>query len=121
MNTASAGSRPTRLFVLWVLACLLAGCVNPNYIGVQDTGTVQGRVVDAVTLKPIANAIVSVNSITNIHTSADGTFTLPGVPIGAQTVTIYQNGYQTSTTQVEVAKGQMSSIDVISLQPAVQQ
>ena len=64
--------------------------------------------------KPIANAIVSVNSLVNKHTLADGTFSLEGVPTGAQTVTVYQNGYQTSTTQVQVAKGQQSDAGVIT-------
>ena len=121
MTSATIAPRTSRLIALWALACLLAGCVNPNYIGVQDTGTVSGRVVDAVTLKPIANAIVSVNSITNKHTLADGTFSLEGAPIGTQTVTVYQNGYQTSTTQVVVSKGQTSDAGVISLQPTPQQ
>ena len=108
-----------RSFAVLALAAA-AGCVNPNAIGVQDTGSVYGRVIDATSQQPVANAIVSVNSVLNQKTSADGTFNIQNVPIGTQTLTIYANGYQTNTVQVVVTKGIASPTGLISLTPTTQ-
>jgi hypothetical protein len=96
----------------------LAACVNPNAIGVQDTGSVYGRVIDATSQQPIAGAIVSVNAVLNQKTSAAGTFNIQAVPIGTQTLTIYANGYQTNTVQVVVTKNNASDAALVSLTPA---
>lgn len=104
---------------LLAIALLLAGCVNPNAIGVQQTGSISGRVIDANTQQPIFGAIVSVNSLTSVKSDASGVFTLARVPIGVQTLTIYANGYQTQTVPgVSVAQNQTSEVGLISLQPA---
>jgi|HubBroStandDraft_6_1064221.scaffolds.fasta_scaffold939961_2 hypothetical protein len=118
MTTYVPHARLSRRLAIGALAALLAGCVNPNAIGLQDTGTVYGRVADATTQQPIANAIVTINSLLNQKTNANGVFSIANVPIGTQTVTVYQNGYQTATVQVQVVKGQQSDAGLISLQPA---
>ena len=75
------------------LALALAGCANPNLIGVQDYGSVPGRVFDATTNQPIANAIVSVGSLVTGHTDGTGAFNLVNVPVGTQLVNVTANGY----------------------------
>src|SRR5690242_14658418 len=69
-----------------------AGCVNPNAIGVQDSGSIFGRVVDATNQQPIVNAIVSVNSLLTQKTGAGGAFNIGRVPVGTQSLTVYANG-----------------------------
>ena len=101
--------------MLWAAA----GCVNPNAIGVQDTGSIYGRVIDARTEQPIVNAIVSVNSVLNQKTGANGAFSISNVPVGTQTLTVYANGYQTTTVQgVVVAKNTATDAGLVSLQPS---
>lgn len=63
----------------------------------KPTGTVRGRVVDAVTGRPIARALVSGHfdrdSIRSARTAADGTFTLTRVPAGHVLLTAAKSGY----------------------------
>jgi hypothetical protein len=116
MRTALA-SRARLLAAAASLA--LAACVNPNAIGVQDSGSINGRVIDATTQQPIGGAIVSVNSLVNQTTNSGGVFLLQNVPIGVQTLTVYANGYQTSTVQnINVIKGQNSNVGLVLLTPA---
>ena len=96
----------------------LAGCTNPNAIGVQDTGTVAGSILDAKTQKPLGNAIVSVGDIAS-HTGADGTYSF-AVPTGNQTISAAAPGYETLPTgvTVTVVKNQVTTVPPIQLQPA---
>jgi hypothetical protein len=108
---------PSRGLAILGLALIAAGCVNPNAIGVQDSGSVSGRVIDAKTQQPVAKAYVSINALLTKQTGGDGSFTISGVPIGTQTVTVYANGYATSTVQVVVTKDNNSDAGLISLTP----
>jgi len=111
-------ARLRRSPALLAIALLLAGCVNPNAIGVQQTGSIYGRVIDSTTQQPIFGAIVSVNSLTSVKTDTTGSFNLPRVPIGTQTLTVYANGYQTQTVPgISVIQGVPSDAGLISLQP----
>jgi hypothetical protein len=119
---ATSFPHPTRRRALTRLAQLLslpvlAGCVNPNAIGVQDTGTISGRVSDAVTQAGIENAIVSVGTVTG-RTQAGGAFAIV-VPIGQQTVIVSATGYQSLTgPTVNVVKNETSVISTpLALQP----
>jgi hypothetical protein len=101
------------------LLLALAACVNPNAIGVQDTGSINGRVIDASSQQPIANAIVSVSALINQQTGSGGVFLLQNVPVGVQTLTVYANGYQTNTVpNINVVKGQNSDVGLVLLQPS---
>jgi starvation-inducible outer membrane lipoprotein len=101
--------------MLGLLAFLLAGCSpNPNALGVTDTGTVTGRLVDARTpTQPIQQAVIAVGTQTyRISPSDNGAFTIPNVPVGTQTVSITSIGYQPVTLQVVVRKDQTTDISV---------
>ncbi len=78
------------------------GC-DPNYIGVQDYGTIGGNVVDQKGA-PIADAIVSVGSLATIRSDPKGGFVLPHVPVGEQTVQAQAAGYASGSVTVIVAK-----------------
>ncbi|GAC1397577.1 MAG: hypothetical protein NVS3B17_20400 [Vulcanimicrobiaceae bacterium] len=71
----------------------LAGCANPNFIGLQDYGTVYGNVVDGAG-KPIVGALVSATGTSSTYrTVGDGSFTLPQVAVGVQTIGVSAPGY----------------------------
>jgi hypothetical protein len=97
------------------VAVLLGGCLDPNDIGVQDYGAVNGRVIDAKTHGPVNGAIVSVGSLEVQHTVSDGSFLLEHVPTGTQTLLIQAPGYRTATLQLAVAKGQVAPAGLVSL------
>ncbi len=74
-------------------AVALTACANPNFIGVQDYGTIIGNVVDS-SGKPIVGALVSsTGSGSTYRTVGDGSFTLPQVAVGVQTLSVSAPGY----------------------------
>jgi len=99
-----------RASVLGLFALLAACAPNPNGLGVTDTGTITGRLVDAKTQAPINSATVAVGAQAVRLTASDsGGFTLT-VPIGTQTVDINALGYVPAHLQVVVHKNQPSCI-----------
>ena len=104
--------RATFIGVLFALkAC------DPNGIGVQNFGSIVGRVYDAKTLKPIQGKILvsATGCNTPVYASPDGTFLLNQVAEGAQTVTATAAGYATQSVQVQVAKQERSDAGTIAL------
>ena len=74
-------------FRIGILMCLiiLFSC-SEEKITDGGTGTVKGRVVDAVTFAPIENAKVSSNPSTDTYfTDKDGYFTFEGIATGKYT------------------------------------
>jgi hypothetical protein len=91
------------------------GC-DPNYIGVQDYGTVIGNVVDQAG-KPIANAFVRITGTTTTSsTDAHGEFLIQHVAVGQQTLTAYAAGYNgQATLDLIVVKDKTASAGNLSL------
>ena len=69
----------------------------------QATGRIEGRVVDAASGAPLANARVAVQGTQlGANTGADGRFTLARVPSGARQVTASVIGHQARTLAADV-------------------
>lgn len=88
----------------------------PNIVGVQDYGHVVGRVLDAMTNRPIANALVSIGSLYTTRADIGGAFTLRTIA-GDQTVTARAAGYTTATADTTIPKDGTVSIGYIRLVP----
>jgi len=100
-----------------LLFALGDGCSPPpNVVGVQDFGRVVGRVLDATTNRPIANALLSVGSLYTIRADVNGGFALRAVA-GDQTVTARAAGYTTATADTTIPKDNTVSIGYIRLVP----
>jgi len=96
------------------------GCSpTPNVVGVQDYGQVTGRVLDAMTNRPIPSSLVSVGSLYTTTADPNGAFTLTKVPVGDQTVTARAPGYDYATADATVLKDQAVSIGYVRLVPSV--
>lgn len=111
-----------RYFVLGmiVLFSLGDGCSPaPGVVGVQDYGQVVGRVLDAMTNRPIPAAIVSVGSLYTTSADARGAFVLERVPVGDQTVTARAPGYAPAGGDVTVLKDRSESVGYVRLVPLV--
>jgi hypothetical protein len=93
------------------------GCSDPNAIGVQDYGSVTGRVLDATNNRPVPNALVAIGSLITGNADSQGAFTLTQVPIGLQTVTASAPGYQVAQTSARVHKGQTTTIYYLRIAP----
>src|SRR5690242_14331580 len=95
-----------RLLLGFVFLLTVADSCNNGVVGVQDFGQVTGRVLDAMTNRPVANAIISVGSLYTATADANGAFTLPRIPIGQQTVTARMPGFTTDSAAIRIRKGQ---------------
>jgi hypothetical protein len=100
-----------------ILFALGDGCSPPpNVVGVQDYGRVVGRVLDAMTNRPIPNALLSVGSLYTSRADATGAFNLRAIA-GDQTVTARAPGYSTASADTTIAKDATVSIGYIRLVP----
>ena len=100
-----------------LLFALGDGCSPPaNVVGVQDYGRVIGRVLDAMTNRPVSNALVSVGSLYTMRADVNGAFDLRAVA-GDQTVTARAAGYTTATSDTTIPKDGSVSVGYIRLVP----
>lgn len=94
------------------------GCSN-HVVGVQDYGSITGRVIDGTTNRPISNALVSVGSLYTAYADSQGAFTLATIPAGPQNVTARSAGYTTNSVKVRVKKNVTVSAGYVTLMPVV--
>jgi hypothetical protein len=91
---------------------LLAACANPNAIGVQDFGYIQGRVLSSRTNQPITgtggNAPLVASAGYTAIADPNGGFQLH-VPVGEQTYSVSAPGYLSYSQQVTVQKDQTTT------------
>jgi hypothetical protein len=83
----------------------------------QDTrpplGALNGRVVDALTAKAIANAVVSIPATSRTtRTDSSGRFALAGLTAGELVVMVAAVGYQPARATVVLADGESVELDV---------
>ena len=94
-----------------------AGCSNPNGQGVQDFGTITGRLLDDRTGAPLSVSPIYISVGANVVSQVDnqGGFTIQRVPIGKQTVQVNAIGYQPYSFEVNVVKDQTSDAGYVRL------
>jgi len=98
-----------------MLFALGDGCSpQANVVGVQDYGNVVGRVLDAMTNRPIPNALISIGSLYTTNADVKGAFNLRAV-VGDQTVTARAPGYDTATADTTITKEGTVSVGYIRL------
>ena len=102
--------RSTLIVGACLVALALAGCPNPNAIGVQKFGTISAYVVMASSGQPVAGAEVIVNSTQNCTSHPDGTCQVAQVPIGPQMVYAIAPGLQSPQQPVNVLENQVSQV-----------
>jgi TonB-linked SusC/RagA family outer membrane protein len=101
-----------RLASLLPLLALVAGQLGAQQPSATPTGTLRGRVVDAVARAPIPNVTLSVTgaAVTAI-TDSKGQFTLVGVPAGQQTLSARRLGFQRAAQAVRVVAGTSTEVN----------
>jgi hypothetical protein len=93
----------------------LAGCTNPNSIGVQDFGTVTVHCVKFSDGSPVPNALVSVGSLVTGTTGADGSVALSQIPVGAEVFIARATGLK-GTQSATIVQGANPDV-TIQMQP----
>src|SRR5213079_726737 len=113
-----AEGRRMRL-VRHLVPALVAGLFWAAPLGAQETtGAVTGKVVDASTQQPLANVEVAIAGTPYRELSrSDGSFTLNGVPAGAQRLRATRIGYGSQIQEIAVTPGGTTTAQ-ISLAPA---
>ena len=83
-----------RRLILALVVGLFWSAQTSGQTPVPPTGTITGRVIDAITQQPVADVNVVVEGTRRGAVSgADGTFTIGGVPAGSQTVRARRIGF----------------------------
>jgi prenyltransferase beta subunit len=83
------------------------------------SGSVTGKVIDAMSSQPLAGAAIFSVSDPSIITTSDqlGNFSLTAIPSGEQTLTFNLSGYQTGTIDVNIVSSQFVNIGTVLLAP----
>jgi hypothetical protein len=108
---------------LAVVTLLGAGCENPNGGGLQEFGSITGRLLDDRTGEPlsVSTVYISVGSVVVSQVDNKGGFVLPKVPVGKQTVNINAITYIPASFDVNVVKDQTSDAGYIRLKSTLAQ
>lgn len=92
-------------------AALLAAL--PARAAQAQTGQIAGRVTDAATRQPLADARVVVTGAgLEAQTNADGSYRITGVRAGAARVSAFRLGYKAAVDTVQVIAGQTVTLDI---------
>ncbi len=107
MASSRVGPAPAWLFI----AMLLVAMAIPDEALSQAMGRIQGRIVQAATLRPVTGAQVFLPGINRAAlTGASGEFLLPNVPVGTHTVQVLMIGFASAEQQVEVVANQPTQV-----------
>ena len=91
----------------WILGSLIALSAAPAPANAQQTGSIQGTVVDATSQRPLASVQVFIpDTQVGTLTNQAGRFILLNVPIGTHTLRTSLIGYGQSDRTVSVAAGE---------------
>lgn len=95
----------------------------PSALVAQGTGTVEGTIIDAASQRPLSNVQVSIQgtgSTVGALTTPQGTFRIPNVAVGQQTVRARLIGYAATTGTVQVVAGQIGRVSIELRQSAIE-
>jgi len=96
--------------LLWFLSVAFLVC--PALVAAQATGTIRGRVTEAATGAPLPSAQIRIDGTTlGAQTGPDGTYTITGVPTGAQFVSTRRVGYAPERAAVTASAGETVNRD----------
>lgn len=108
------GAMSGRLIIgVFALCSILASCSSSNPSS-PTKGTIQGRVLGARSVTPIANAVVSTTPATaSVVTDATGAYTLTNVPNGTYLVAAVQPDSGSGSASVSVTDGSTVTADIL--------
>lgn len=98
----------------WTVFVTASGQVTVGPADVPLLGMVSGIVTDKGTSQPIADAQVSIEGTRLSQTTGnDGRYTIPGVPVGPQRITVRRIGYDAQSSAVMIADGEASTVSFV--------
>ncbi|MDQ2680272.1 MAG: carboxypeptidase-like regulatory domain-containing protein [Candidatus Eremiobacteraeota bacterium] len=100
------------LGALLVLSFLVA-CNDSDLPPTAKYASVTGVVVDRGTNAPIANAVVTIDTVLTMTTTADGKFNFVNVPAGDVDYTVQAPGYAAFTSSIRVEPDKSATLNVV--------
>lgn len=96
-------SRIIAALILSLTLVIVVGCNsnNDNGTGNGNTGSIEGVVLDVQSSVKISGASINCGG-QNTTSGADGSYALPNIPVGTQTLTASKTGYVTHSSQVTI-------------------
>ena len=108
-------SRVRFVFAVMLAACL-AACGGPLVPPPQNYGTITGRAYDSSTNAPVAEVVVTVDTILTATTGSDGSYKIPNIPLGSYSLQASApQGYQVGALPYasgSISAGQTVPIDI---------
>lgn len=101
----------TILVLLLISITIFAGCGGGTTPPINQYGTAEGFVKDAVTRTGIEEAIVTIGDKTNI-TNSDGAYEIINIPVGSYPFTIIVSGYESYSSTIVINEGTNTIPDV---------
>jgi hypothetical protein len=98
------------------LLAVAAGCNNDALPPAAGFTTVAGTIVDAAN-KPVAGALVTIDTVLTATTDASGKFTIEKVPSGIVDYTVQAAGYTVLSSTTTVEPGKPFELDVTLAAP----
>jgi hypothetical protein len=95
-----------------VLLAAATACNSDALPPASGFTTVQGTVVDRVSNKPVAGAIVTVDTVLTATTDASGKFSIDKVPSGIVDYTVQATGYGVLSSTANVEPGKPFELDL---------
>jgi len=92
----------TRLYAVVTAPGVIALKLTVNDVESMGTGVITGVVTDAATKRPVAGAIVTIDSGRSVKTQSNGRFTMNGIPAGGHTLIVRTLGYHVYSALVTV-------------------
>jgi len=106
--TASVKRSTLPLWALSSLALAAALVLVPPSVSAQDVGTIRGAVVEEGTWELIGSAkVIVLGTGLKTETAADGTFLIPGIPLGRVLVRVEARGFPAVIEEVEIVRGEV--------------
>ena len=88
---------------------------SPQCIVQENTGRIQGKILDAETNAPILTAMIYVDGAFHCYAGPSGTYRTDYIPYGSHTVTAKADNYQTVDVTVTLSESLMINVDILLL------
>jgi carboxypeptidase family protein len=100
-----------------ILIVAAAACNNDALPPASGFTTVAGSIVDA-SGKPVAGAVVTIDTVLSATTDASGKFSIDKVPSGIVDYTIAATGFKIVSSSADVEPGKPFELDVTLSEPS---
>lgn len=90
-----------------------AALVRRIIVAAPAVGSISGRVIDAITRRPVGSATIQIDREPNLgRTREDGSFQITQIPVGPHVLHVRMLGYLVASRRIEVGDGVATNVEV---------